>query len=436
MNIIYIHTHDSGRYMEPYGYKFDNPNLLKLAEDSILFRKAFNCGPTCSPSRAALLTGQAPHSCGMTGLAHRGFKLNDNNQHLANFLSSNGYNTALFGVQHESVNPYNLGYSLVSSAKLNTSTENDYQNAVDAAAYIMNKKDDKPFFMAFGMINTHREYPEIDDDIDTDYIMPPSQLPDTKETREDMARYASSLKVVDKCVGIVMNAIKNSGIVDDTVVIFTTDHGIAFPWMKCSLKDGGIGVALIIKYPKAASNNKISDALISHIDVFPTICDILDLEKPDYLQGVSILPILNGKCDKIRDEIFSEVTYHAAYEPKRCIRTERYKYIKFYDNHDRIVPANCDDGFSKRMLMEYDYINKQHDMELLFDLIYDPSENNNLAYKDEFSYVRADMQERLDEWMHKTDDAMLNAIDGRVEAPEGSRVNTRTTTQPYNDDWE
>jgi arylsulfatase A-like enzyme len=76
-NILYLHSHDTGRYIQPYGHAVPTPHMQKLAEEGILFRKAFCAGPTCSPSRAALLTGASPHSCGMTGLAHRGWSLND-----------------------------------------------------------------------------------------------------------------------------------------------------------------------------------------------------------------------------------------------------------------------------------------------------------------------------------------------------------------------
>ena len=81
-NVIYINSHDTGRYIQPYGYAVRTPNLQRLAEQGVMFRQAYNAGPTCSPSRAALVTGQCPHSCGMTGLAHRGFALKDYSHHL------------------------------------------------------------------------------------------------------------------------------------------------------------------------------------------------------------------------------------------------------------------------------------------------------------------------------------------------------------------
>ena len=110
-NILYVHSHDTGRYIQPLGRAVPTPNLQRLAEGGVLFRQAFCAAPVCSASRSALLTGQAPHSAGMLGLAHRGFRLNDYRQHLAQFLGAAGYHTALVGVQHEAPAPGTLiGY--------------------------------------------------------------------------------------------------------------------------------------------------------------------------------------------------------------------------------------------------------------------------------------------------------------------------------------
>src|SRR2546430_13383003 len=99
-NILYIHSHDTGRYVQPYGHAIATPHIQRLAEQGVLFRKAFSAAPTCSPSRAALLTGQAPHSSGMVGLAHLGFSLHDNHQHILHTLRGAGYQSVLVGMQH------------------------------------------------------------------------------------------------------------------------------------------------------------------------------------------------------------------------------------------------------------------------------------------------------------------------------------------------
>jgi arylsulfatase A-like enzyme len=112
-NILYIHSHDSGRYVQPYGYSVPTPNMQLLADQGTLFRRAFCAAPTCSGSRAALLTGQHCHNNGMTGLAHRGWELNDYGQHLVHPLKKAGYRTILVGEQHISKDPGVIGYDEV-----------------------------------------------------------------------------------------------------------------------------------------------------------------------------------------------------------------------------------------------------------------------------------------------------------------------------------
>ena len=113
-NILYIHSHDTGRYVQPYGHAIPTPNIQRLAEQGVLFRKAFCVAPTCSPSRAGLLTGQYAHCTGMLGLAHRGFSLNDYNQHIIHTLRKAGYYSVLIGEEHLSKDPKASGYDLVS----------------------------------------------------------------------------------------------------------------------------------------------------------------------------------------------------------------------------------------------------------------------------------------------------------------------------------
>ena len=101
MNIVYIHTHDAGVYLEPYGRHIPMPNLMKFTGEGTLAHNFFNAFPTCSPSRSALLTGMMPHSNGMSGLAHRGWRITNYDWHLARYLKTQGYYTVLCGMQHE-----------------------------------------------------------------------------------------------------------------------------------------------------------------------------------------------------------------------------------------------------------------------------------------------------------------------------------------------
>ena len=100
MNILYIHTHDTGKVISPYGYNTPTPNMMCFAKEALKFNKAFCASPTCSPSRAALLSGMYPHQVGMLGLSQRGFEM-DMSKHLVTYLKAQGFYTVLSGIQHE-----------------------------------------------------------------------------------------------------------------------------------------------------------------------------------------------------------------------------------------------------------------------------------------------------------------------------------------------
>ncbi len=412
-NIVYIHSHDSGRYLKPYGNNVPTPRLDRLAHEGILFRKAFSGAPTCSPSRAALLTGQSAHRSGMLGLAHLGWSLNDYKQHLLHTLRPHGYSSTLVGMQHIAAKPEVIGYDTILPAATMSA-----KDVAPAAVGFLKPRPAVPFFLDVGFFETHRKYPDPVDN--PDYILPPATLPDTPEVRRDMAGFHASARVLDRGVGQVLDALEEYGFAKNTLVISTTDHGIAFPEMKCDLNDSGWGVSLIMRGPGAFKTPTVCDALLSHIDLFPTLCEYLAIDKPAWLEGKSFLPVLTGVQAEIRDEVFAEVTYHAAYEPKRAVRTHRWKYIKRFDGRHTPVLPNCDDGGSKAYWIANGWRTNplEHDEEL-YDLVFDPTERNNLADAPEHGETLREMQDRLQRWMVATQDPLLH---GPVSLPAGGRA--------------
>jgi arylsulfatase A-like enzyme len=285
------------------------------------------------------------------------------------------------------------------------------------------------------MINTHRQFPELKDGGGQEYVQPPFVLYDNKTNREDMAGYIASAAIADRCAGIVLDALRETKLEDNTIIIFTTDHGIAFPNMKCHLYDTGIGVALMIKYPGNPGAGTATDALVSQVDIFPTLCELCGLEKPGWLGGVSLAPLLEGKKEEVNDAVFSEVTYHAAYEPKRCIRTNRYKLIRHFDYHNRLPPCNTDNGFSKGFMLDAGMFKKPVPREQLFDLWLDPMERENLVGDSEYLSVFNDLSGRLWKWMEETKDPLIS-VAYRVPAPEGAAINTLDCVQAETPEYE
>ncbi len=414
-NIVYLHSHDSGRYLQPYGHSVPTPNIQRLASEGVLFRRAFSAAPTCSPSRSVLLTGQFAHQNGMLGLAHRGFAMNDYKKHIVATLGGAGYHSVLAGLQHVAAKPETIGYDEILHPQSLSAV-----NVAPGAAEYLDRKPKQPFFLDVGFFETHREYPKPTPADDPRYVQPPVPIPDTPETRLDTAAYHASARVLDHGVGQILDSLERNGLAANTLVISTTDHGLAFPLMKCNLEDFGWGVSLIIRGPGGFQGGKVSDALVSHVDIFPTICDLLTISRPAWLEGQSILPLVRGEKREINEEVFAEVNYHAAYEPKRAVRTNRWKYIRRYGDRTTPVLPNCDDGLSKSVWLEYDWKHQQLPVESLYDLIFDPTEHHNLVGDPSATEAHKEMSGRLDRWMKRTNDPLLY---GPVPAPHGAQVN-------------
>lgn len=420
-NILYIHSHDTGRWVQPYGFQVPTPNIQMLADQGVLFREAFCAAPTCSGSRASLLTGLYCHNNGMFGLAHRGWRLNDYRQHWVHTLRDVGYRSILIGEQHISLDPEAIGYDEVVPVG-----QNNASFVAPLTIQTLREAPAEPWFMSVGFFETHREFAAPTSVRDTLYSQPPPNLPDTRVTRRDMAEFKASARSLDQGIGAVLHALHDYDLVENTVVICTTDHGVAFPGAKATLFDRGTGVMMIVRGP-GFSPGKVVDAPVSHLDVFPTLCDLSGAEHPDWLQGTSLMPLVRGDVDRLHDAIFSETTFHAAYQPHRAIRTERWKYIRRFDEYPHPVLANCDDSGTKQLLVEAGWGEQEVAEEQLYDLVLDPQEGQNVAADPARAEVLTELRERLENWMRETDDPLL---EGPVAPPEGAIVNEQWQVSP------
>lgn len=452
-NVVLIHTDDTGRYIGPYGHDVATPALDELADEGVCYRSAYTAGPTCSPSRSAVMTGRPPHVNGMLGLAHRGFSLDDPERHLATHLSGHGYETVLAGQQHEAHvedgTDYDaarevLGYDRTLERDQDSIrdlpidhdlTRTDLATADAAASYIDDHdQGDDPFFLSVGLDNTHKPLPLEQNLVDPDGVAPPGPLPDVPAVREETAALQVAVSYVDECVARVVGALRNAGLLDETLVVFTTDHGVPLPFMKCTLFDDGIGIALLARFPDGHGAGQTNDELVSNLDLYPTICETLDVPVPAGTAGRSLRGVTDGSADWDRDAVYAEVNYHAAYEPKRCVRTDRYKYIRrFDDEYTCWIPANIDAGPSKSFVVGAGLLDRERPQEALYDCHLDPAERENLIDDPDYADVRADLTERLDDWMERTDDPLLT---GPISKPDGALADSRNAMNPDEGDWE
>ncbi len=428
MNVIYIHCHDAGRYLSPYGHPVPTPALADFARQALTARQAHCAAPTCSASRSALLTGQTPHQCGMNGLAHRGFALKDERQHLAAYLADHGFETTLAGIQHEwAFNGPAPCYTTLLDHGFPYDREDpvsDLRIAQKAAAYLRERKDKRPLFLACGFYYPHRIHPKPDPRFDPAHITPPPGLPDTPVVRADLAGQLTASEWMDRAFAELWAAIRETGLDRDSLIFFTTDHGIPYPGAKCNLNDAGTGVALLLKAPGLARPGAASDALISQIDLYATACDYAGVPLPAWNQGRSLRPLLESPVDLPgRDAVYSEVTYHAAYEPKRSVRTRRHRYVRNWLADGGPAPlSNIDPGPTKTWMIGEKVLPRIPVTEELYDLLADPAERANLAADPAHAATLAELRARLDAWMHETEDPLLA---GHVPAPPGARIDPR-----------
>lgn len=425
-NIIYLHAHDAGRFVSPYGYAVPTPHLMRFAQEATLFRKAFCTAPTCGPSRSSLLSGQYPHEVGVYGMPRTGgWRYDDYGKHLAANLNQAGYETALAGCQHEigktDEELYELGYQRL----LNTRSPKGifYPETIDLVEKYLAENHEKPFFLSIGTDEPHRNnIPREElgiggessifsktryykaEALDSRYTAPPPWLPDIPGIRQDMASYCYGVKIMDEYMGRVLEAVDQFGYRDNTLVIVTTDHGIEFPGGKKTLRDSGLGVMLMIRGPGLPAGH-VLEPMVSQLDIYPTICAYTGIGDRPWLSGKNLLPLMSGEVDSLHDSLFAEQTYHGKLEPMRSIRTERYKYVRrFYPTGPRMRQ----DGPSTAIMESCGFYDRTTGEEELYDLYLDPTEACNLIGNPDVSEIRDTLSARLDAWMTQTNDAFAS----------------------------
>lgn len=414
-NILFFTCHDLGRHLGCYGRRtVPSPALDAFAASGMRFDNVFCTAPQCSPSRASLHTGRYPHAAGVLGLAHEpfGWRLPKTERHLAQILGEHGYATALVGMQHLIAHgrAEELGYERV--LPVAPATE-EAEAAVPLLAELA--AGDRPFYLEVGFEEPHRPYDfggaEPDDSLGVEV---PPYLPDGPQARQDFAAFQGAIRALDRGVGRILADLNELGLAEETWVIFTADHGAAMPRAKGTLYDPGIEVTLLMRQPAAGIGpGRVSDELLSNVDMVPTLLDALDLPLPGNLQGRSFWPLLRYDGHEPSTEIFAEKTFHAAYEPMRAIRTATHKLIVNFEiglAYD--VPADVLQSPIYPLLIPS--LARVRDHVELYDLMVDPREQQNLAGRTEFADIESELLNRLHRWMDETADLLLL---GPVDSP-------------------
>ncbi len=399
-DIVVITTHDIGRHLHCYGVRsVATDHLDGLASGGVRFDLAFATAPQCSPSRASLASGMYPHNNGVMGLAHRGFDWELSVPHAASLFRGEGFETHLFGGQHVTAHPERLGF--------------DGVHPTAAFAEALTRDPARRLYLEINFDETHRPYPPARA-VPADLVIP-GYLPDGPESAEEVAAVEGTITAMDRGLGRVMAWLEQSGRAHDALVVFTTDHGLAMPRAKCTLYDPGLEVALILGWPGGSiGKGAVHPELISNLDVLPTLLESAGVEIPSRIQGRSFLPLMRGEPYLPRDEVFAEKTFHSYYDPMRCIRTSRHKYIRNFEAAFAVeVPGDIQGGPIFRANPGR-YSTDRPAVVEFYDLEADALELRNLAGEPEVEPIERDLGDRLWRWMRETSDPLL---DGPIASP-------------------
>lgn len=467
-NVLVIVADDLGKdALGCYGSSLNNtPNLDKLAKDGLLFTNAYCTSASSAASRAVILTGQYGHAINCLG--HNGDAPNKTIS-LPKVMLESGYRTGQCGklhVQPESVFHFENYFK--------ADPRNGYEMA-EACKDFISSVDERPFFLYFCPIDPHRS-----DDFDTNKSYQPNLfgnkregykniesrefspesveipyfLPDTEACREELAQYNKSVSRFDTGVGHLLDVLKASGKYDNTMIVFISDNGIAFPGAKTNMYQPAMNLPCIIKLPNQKHKGKVSNSYISWADLTPTLADFVGWNKRNSFMGRSFMAELNDPINVINDKVFGSHVYHETtmYYPMRMIIKGDYKLIyniayrqpfpyatdlwtastwqffirktaykgknvPYIDGTEypapymRIFPNNincldiellksCKDLFGKRSVADLTF-RPQFE---LYDLKKDPYEINNLTDVEEYRKILDDLKIELQSFQSRTND--------------------------------
>mgnify|MGYP001335167968 CR=1 FL=1 len=449
-NILVIIADDISRTsMGSYGNEFlKTPNFDRIAEEGVLFTNAYVCNPKCAPARATLLTGryswQLEEACNhWCTMPEKWVFYPDLLEKAGYFIGFTGKGWAP-GIYTSEHNPAGWEYNdIKKKAPYKYISDKDYP--ANFEAFLDKNEEGKPFCFWLGTHEAHRAFQKdvhVLENIDPEKVKVPACLPDIDLVRKDIADYGVEVEYHDSQIGICLNILEERGMLDNTLIIVTSDHGMAFPRIKGQIYDEGFHVAFAARWGDKIKPGRVVDDFINFPDVAPTIMEAAGLEPHGQMTGQSFLDVLlsgkSGQIDRDRDHSLLGKERHdigrsdgdqlTVGYPARAIRTSQYLYVKNF-KPDR-WPAgdpeydypNCDASPSKSLLTRqtadsayysyYELAFGKRPAEELYDISKDPDCVNNLAPLAEYADIVADLNRRMtDELVSQGDPRILGKGD-------------------------
>lgn len=402
------------------------PMFDRLAQEGALFNNAYCAAPSCSPSRAAILTGRYPHE--MEAAGNLWSVIPEKFANWVDLLNRAGYYT---GKTRKGWGPGDF----ISGGYAHNPAGKDYPGFKE---FLEQKPGDQPFCFWFGSSDPHRDYVAntgLQSGMSPGLVDVPGFLPDMACIRNDILDYYFEVERFDRESGQILTALEDEGMLDNTIVIMTSDNGMPFPRAKANLYDYGTRMPLAIRWPSRIAKGTIINDFVNFIDLAPSLLEAAGLRIPVEMKGQSLWPLLSSSPAPVkgRDFVFLERERHANVRkgnlsyPMRGIRNRQYLYIRNLipdrwpagdpEVHQSVGQfGDVDNSISKFLVMDMqndhgtaglDYFQLsfgKRPPEELYDVVADPYQLINLAEDPSHSEIRRQLRDTLQAWMEKTND--------------------------------
>ncbi|MDR3193111.1 MAG: sulfatase [Treponema sp.] len=443
-NFLFI-TADDLNYnsVGAFGCGVDNitPNLDKLAREGMCFDKAHVTIAVCQPSRQCLLTGLYPHHNGALGFD----PISEHIPTLTQTLRDHGYYNGIIGkVEHlRPIEKFCWDFCDDVFNDKNNHGRSPYIYRRDSAEFFRQaKKKGRPFFLMANSHDPHRPFAGSEDELTRFYgyhtfasryykseeAEVPGFLPDLPEVRKELAQYYSSVHRCDETVGAVLRSLEESGLADNTLVIFLSDNGMAFPFAKANCYLNSTKTPFIARWPGVTSaNSRNKSDYIAGVDFTPTILEAAGLEGKMDCDGRSYLALLKGEGQPDRDMVYTQFNTTSAKNsyPMRCIQSKGFGYIfnawadgtALYRNESQTglsykamrAAAENDAAIAGRVRF-FDYRCREE----FYDFSRDPDGLNNLANSDSHGEMVQRFRKKLESRMRESADPVLSLFEEQI----------------------
>ncbi|NPA36575.1 MAG: sulfatase [Chlorobi bacterium] len=431
-NIVFIIGDDVGCYdLSCYGNeKIKTPNIDELAAMGMKFNNTFLTTSSCSPSRVSIITGRYPHN---TGACELHSPLPANQILFPEILKKNGYYTAQAGKWHFGSTPMihsekdtvKLGPAVRAFDRISAIKEVNGDGGENMwIPFLKERPREKPFFMWFAAYDSHRPWGADDFKIQNraEDVWVPEFLYNGELTRKDLVSYYNEISRLDYYIGKVEEELERQGVADNTIIVFTSDNGRPFPRSKTRVYDSGMKTPLIIKWPAKIKPGQETGALVSIIDVAPTLLNAAGIKPGKTFQGRSFTKLFDNPSQEFRNYTFSEHNWHDYEAYERQVHTKQWLYlINKRPQFDAWGPADAVVSPSMHELYEAyknnELKNEQKDIfikprpeEELFNCKEDPFQFHNLALNPEYKSIKDSLSHILALWQAETGDTCPDSL--------------------------